>query len=226
MTLTRFLMSYVYNPVVLRLIRRRHLLGKETLQSGAPKVGPFIVLLAWPTLLTMFLAGVWHGAGFQFIIFGVLHGSYLVANHAWRGLWRAAGWRRFRGRFRFLGVLVTFACVVVSLVFFRAESLTQARVILEGMSGVNGVAIPATFRNEVMWLSPKLVDHLLPFEWTTLLSSTQIIWLASLMVVVWVLPNPIQWLGTTNRGNAHSTERVRGLSVITIAIPDPEGVTV
>ena len=217
MTLTRFLMSYLYNPVVLRLTRRRHLLGKDTLQSGAPKVGPFIVLLAWPTLLTMFLAGVWHGAGFQFMIFGVLHGSYIVANHAWRGLWRAAGWRRFRGRFRFLGVFVTFASVVVSLVFFRAENLAQARVILEGMSGVNGVAIPATFRDDVIQLSPKLVD-LLPFEWTTLLSSTQIIWLASLMVVVWVLPNPIQWLGPTNRVNAHSTERVTGLSVITNGI--------
>ena len=37
-----------------------------------------------PILVTMFLSGLWHGAGFQFLLFGVLHGAALVINHAWR----------------------------------------------------------------------------------------------------------------------------------------------
>jgi alginate O-acetyltransferase complex protein AlgI len=41
-------------------------------------------LVLVPTFLTMGLAGAWHGAGLQFVIFGLLHGAYLTINHVWR----------------------------------------------------------------------------------------------------------------------------------------------
>ena len=42
-------------------------------------------------MITMLLGGLWHGAGWTFVIWGGLHGLYLVVNHAWHALRRALG---------------------------------------------------------------------------------------------------------------------------------------
>jgi len=68
--------------------------------------------------ITMVLGGVWHGASWNFVIWGSLHGFYLVANH----LWRASGRRMNRPLAR---VLTVFA-VLIAWVPFRAESLPEA----------------------------------------------------------------------------------------------------
>ena len=41
-------------------------------------------MVVLPIFFTMSLAGIWHGAGLQFLIFGLLHAVYLTVNHAWR----------------------------------------------------------------------------------------------------------------------------------------------
>ena len=41
-------------------------------------------MVAYPTIVTMLLTGLWHGAGLQFLLFGLIHGIYLTANQAWR----------------------------------------------------------------------------------------------------------------------------------------------
>ena len=67
MTLARFLTAYVYNPLVLGATRRRIAAKKRTTVRGVMPLGAFVRLLAVPTLITMLIAGAWHGAGFQFI---------------------------------------------------------------------------------------------------------------------------------------------------------------
>jgi hypothetical protein len=134
MTLTRFLMTYLYNPVLRALTARRVRAGKPLLRKGAPALGPFLALLVTPTLVTMTLAGVWHGAGWQFLVFGLMHGALLVGNHGWRILRHRLGLGAAIGHpFRPVGVGLTFAAVCLSLVFFRAESLGQAVTMAEGM---------------------------------------------------------------------------------------------
>src|SRR4029078_3127334 len=61
-TLTRFLTAYIYNPLALALTLRRG--ASRAARRAAPNasVGSFLVLLAFPTLVTMFVSGVWHGA--------------------------------------------------------------------------------------------------------------------------------------------------------------------
>src|SRR5262249_55865041 len=139
MTLTRFLTAYIYNPIVLRATRRRIAAGKKVAIKGVMRPGAFVSLLLVPTLFTMFIAGVWHGAGFQFIVFGLLHGSYLSINHAWRNLRRAA---RRPARRTWPGVVfartLTFLAFVVSIPFFRADSLRTAWSYLANMFGANG----------------------------------------------------------------------------------------
>ncbi|NIR60781.1 MAG: MBOAT family protein, partial [Gammaproteobacteria bacterium] len=81
-TLTRFLTAYVYNPVTLALTRRRSAKRLSLLRRRESSVRAFVVILAGPTLFTMFVSGVWHGAGYTFIVWGLLHGLFLVVNHA------------------------------------------------------------------------------------------------------------------------------------------------
>jgi alginate O-acetyltransferase complex protein AlgI len=144
MTLSRFLRDYLYFP-----------LGGN--RKGKPR--RYINLM-----ITMLLGGLWHGAGWTFIMWGALHGFYLVVNHAWHGLRRlfniASGESTVAGR----GVarLITFTAVVVAWVFFRAESLDGAVRILSAMSGGNGFSLSAPWTD-----GPRMLTMLLLLAWYT-----------------------------------------------------------
>lgn len=75
-------------------------------------------------LATMTLGGLWHGAGWTFIIWGTLHGGYLVINHLFKEKIKLpfpASW------------ILTFLAIMVGWVFFRAPNVTQALLILNGL---------------------------------------------------------------------------------------------
>jgi alginate O-acetyltransferase complex protein AlgI len=144
MTLTRFLTAYIYNPLTLWLTRRRLLKGRLGLSAHNPTLGAFFYLLMFPLLLTMFVSGLWHGAGYGFVIWGVLHGFYLTINHAWR-LVRPRLWSDTLSYDRFMwpvGWLLTFTAVVVAMILFRSPTLTSAIDLLKGLIARNGVALP------------------------------------------------------------------------------------
>jgi D-alanyl-lipoteichoic acid acyltransferase DltB (MBOAT superfamily) len=122
MTLSRFLRDYLY----FSLGGNRHGSGRR-----------YANLMA-----TMVLGGLWHGAGWTFVIWGTLHGVYLAINHAWReGVARRFGWGSGRG-YRLAAWLVTFLAVVVGWVFFRAQDFHTAMQLLDAMTGGSGFVIP------------------------------------------------------------------------------------
>lgn len=86
-------------------------------------------------LITMLLGGLWHGAGWTFIIWGGLHGLYLVINHTWRKqsirLPKMVNW------------LITFLCVVVAWVFFRADNVQEALSVLMAMVNLGNIVLPS-----------------------------------------------------------------------------------
>jgi alginate O-acetyltransferase complex protein AlgI len=125
-TLSRFLRDYLYIS-----------LGGNRKGSARRYLNLFV---------TMLLGGLWHGAGWTFVLWGALHGVYLVVNHGWTALRERLGQHPGRSTVggRALARLITFVAVVVGWVFFRATSLDDALAILRGMAGVNGVSIPAT----------------------------------------------------------------------------------
>jgi len=140
-TLTRFLTAYIYTPLVLVITRARLANGRPILagsRSGLPAV---LMMVAAPTLATMTISGIWHGAGWQFVLWGMLHGIYLTINQSWR-LVRAHLWRdtaSYTRVMRPVGVMLTFAAVVLAQVFFRAKSVPDALSILYAMVGGNGL---------------------------------------------------------------------------------------
>lgn len=85
-------------------------------------------------LITMVLGGLWHGAGWTFVAWGGLHGVYLVINHLWR--------RTGIILHSYICWAVTFFAIIIGWVFFRADSIKSAIVMMKGMSGLNGLTIP------------------------------------------------------------------------------------
>lgn len=87
--------------------------------------------------LTMLLGGIWHGAGWNFVIWGVLHGSYLMINHGWKKIRKLKPEQSVSASERHIYWLVTLLAVMIAWVFFRAETTTGALNILSTMLGNN-----------------------------------------------------------------------------------------
>ncbi|MGY6530726.1 MAG: MBOAT family O-acyltransferase [Cyanobacterium sp.] len=85
-------------------------------------------------LMTMLLGGLWHGAGWTFVLWGFLHGVYLSINHWWRKLNIPLS--------SFMAWIITFLSVIFSWVLFRASSLSDALNLIKTMTGLNGLILP------------------------------------------------------------------------------------
>ena len=142
MTLTRYITVYIYNPASLAINRRRLAKGRKVSRKAFATPMGFLDMVVAPTMLTLLLAGIWHGAGLQFAIFGILHGIYLSINHAWLIFRKApdvAPVGVMRRRIRHASaVLLTFGAVLLGQVFFRANNTSDAFVLLGGMVGLHG----------------------------------------------------------------------------------------
>ena len=142
MTLTRYVTLYLYNPLLLGVQRRRLAAGKKISRKSLATVNGFTTMVAYPTLATMLLTGLWHGAGIQFLIFGLLHGIYLTANQAWRHFRqprRGSETEQPTGTVRMLMRVGVYLQVALALVFFRADSLGSAWAMVRDLLGAHGV---------------------------------------------------------------------------------------
>ena len=110
-TLSRFLRDNVYIP----LGGNRHGEARRNVNLMA----------------TMLLGGLWHGAAWNFVLWGGLHGLYLVVHGQFRWRLPAAA-----------GRALTLLAVVVAWVPFRASGLDATVAMLRGMAGLNGIALP------------------------------------------------------------------------------------
>ncbi|MEA2998567.1 MAG: alginate O-acetyltransferase complex protein AlgI [Sphingomonadales bacterium] len=146
MTLTRFVNMYLFTPVSLALTRRWLSRHPGTLKAATSRPGSFLILVAFPLLLTMGVLGIWHGAGFQYLIFGLLNGAYLVVNHAARNLLPKRGAQQrpavVEAALHAGKVLLTCLCVLMAQIFFRSASVGQALDMLAGLVGLHAGGAP------------------------------------------------------------------------------------
>lgn len=194
MTLSRFLKDYLY------------------ISLGGNKRGKgrrYINLMA-----TMVLGGLWHGANWTFIVWGALHGFYLIINHAWQAIAKRLQFGRgatIAGRIA--GFLLTFIAVMVGWVFFRANDISSAASVLRGMFGF-GIPGFSVFQADAQ----KFMD-LANYYWaidTSVAGSSMAgifaflvdffssvplgiignsAWMAILLAVVWCAPNSQEIMG-------------------------------
>ena len=85
-------------------------------------------------VIVMFLGGLWHGAAWTFVVWGLLHGSYLVVERVIRGMFEHKQWANNLGT-RLLAGFATYGAVCIAWVFFRASDFTIAARMLGGMFG-------------------------------------------------------------------------------------------
>jgi alginate O-acetyltransferase complex protein AlgI len=118
-TLSSWLRDYLYIPL------------------GGNRHGPVRTHIALMT--TMLLGGLWHGANWTFVVWGGLHGSYLIAERRLRTLF--SNYRP--GPLGLFGIaLLTYFLINITWVFFRAKDFATAWSVLRGMAGFNAAAEP------------------------------------------------------------------------------------
>jgi D-alanyl-lipoteichoic acid acyltransferase DltB (MBOAT superfamily) len=188
MTLTRFITLYIYNPMALTIVRRRAARGQDVSRAAQSSLSGMAMMVARPTIITMALAGIWHGAGLQFLVFGLLHGCYITINHAMRilrggavsrekdSLW-AAVWK----------TLLTYCAVLVGFIFFRAASAGDAVDLLGSMTGMHGGPGQLPALAHLAWVFCLYVT-----VWG--MPNTQQIMIDYAPALGKILPGPLPWL--------------------------------
>jgi alginate O-acetyltransferase complex protein AlgI len=200
LTLTRFLTAYIFNPLTLWMTRYRLAKGLPGLSGQNTTTAAFVYLLVFPLLVTMFLSGLWHGAGYGFVIWGVIHGFYLTINHAWRVI-RPRLWSdrpSYEKVMNPVGWLLTFISVAVAMVFFRSPTITSAADLMNGLIGQNGVALPQTIYDHLGplsgWLHRAGVASVSSDSWSGQEFGRMVMWIFALMFIALACPNTLQIL--------------------------------
>jgi hypothetical protein len=193
MTLSRFLRDYLYIPL------------------GGNRRGPARRYAG--VMITMVLGGLWHGAGWTFVLWGTLHGVYLMINHGWRALRRSWGhdiehttrWGRA------CGCLITFTAVVIGWVLFRSADLGAAVAMLKAMAGLNGFVLPDFWLPKWGAAGQWLAAHGVRFGDThDLVGGGVVNWIWISLLVVWFAPNTQELLGAYRPALALFAERYQG----------------
>lgn len=121
MTLTGYIGQYLYTPITLFFTR---------LSIGKSFIHEILLNLATPTILIFLIIGFWHGANWTFILFGLVHGVFVVTNHLWRKV------KPIKTNGRVIAIiywLITLISVNIGFVLFRSKSTGEAIKIYKGM---------------------------------------------------------------------------------------------
>src|SRR5262249_2487988 len=139
-TLSNWLRDYLYFSLP----------GKRT------KVMPYINLI-----ITFVIGGLWHGASWNFVLWGALHGVGLATVRlwqSWRGNAKACGWSRAAN------ILLTFHFVCFTWIFFRAPDFATATAILARIAS-HSISFVNVSPGLWMILVVGLLAHYIPQKW-------------------------------------------------------------
>ncbi len=181
-TLTRWLRLFLFVPISRKLMRRGE-------RWDVPAV-------AIAQLVTMGLCGLWHGAGWTFVLWGLLHGGLLLGHDGWLAVKRRLG---LAGRLPpslslALGRASLLAVLIATFVVFRAADLGVAAEILGAMTRIGDVLDPTA---QARFAATVGLEGALA--------------LTALLVIVWGTPNSQQILGDYEP--ALDVQRFRGAPI-------------
>jgi alginate O-acetyltransferase complex protein AlgI len=136
--------------------------------------------------LTMLLGGLWHGAAWTFVVWGGLHGCYLMINHGWQA-WRPAYLDSRNATTSRLWTLaasaLTFLSVMIGWVFFRSTTMETALLFISRMFTPNSGFFDLTVPSEL--------GIVMDFELAC--------WLGFATVIAWMFPNTQEWISYAER---------------------------
>lgn len=123
-TLSKFLKDYIYIPL------------------GGNREGNFKTYSN--LLITFLIGGIWHGAGWTFVFWGLLHGVALVINHIWKTLNLHMP--------KILAWFITFNFINIAWVFFRAKNWDDALKVLNGMFNFAQISLSSKMNLHPDWI--------------------------------------------------------------------------
>ncbi len=128
-TLSRFLRDYLYIP-----------LGGNRNGTGQRYTN---------ILITMVLGGLWHGAAWTFVAWGLLHAIFIIINQSWRCLLIDQRWLSIQSfwLYKSFSWLLTFWCITTGWIFFRADTFESGMLIFKGTLGLTGVSLPDSIKS-------------------------------------------------------------------------------
>lgn len=136
MTLNRFLTQYLYIP-----------LGGSRKGEARTLLNVFVVFL---------VSGIWHGAGWTFIVWGILHGIASIVNRIWKhNAFQLPNW---------FTIPLTFFFVNIFWVFFRADSIADAMLIVSSMFNNFELTLTDDFRHNLSSIIPNKYNMLILFS--------------------------------------------------------------
>lgn len=135
-------------------------------------------------LLTFLIGGLWHGAGWTFVVWGALHGVALIIHRLWSKLGLVMP--------KVLAWFTTFLFVNIAWVFFRAESFESAIRMLKGLVSVDTFALSSTFAGVLYYLSPIFLPQLPVTKAEMIVSISTLEHILVFGSVALFLPNSIQ----------------------------------
>ncbi len=149
MTLSRWLRDYLY------------------ISLGGSRRGELRTLAN--LMITMLLGGLWHGASWNFVIWGGLHGAYLVVERV--ALLRWAWWNRPTKTMAFVRWMLTFNLVCFAWIFFRAKTFDTARQVIANLVvspwHVMSTFSPSTYGALAALLAVMMATHLFNARYRT-----------------------------------------------------------
>ena len=146
-------------------------------------------------MITMLLGGLWHGASWNFVVWGGLHFIFLVVNQSYRKILSSLKITPPRSVLPIYWLL-TFISAIVARVFFRARSFSRSLDILFGMFGGNGALLtpnlaPFPWMRSVLTSLGVEIDN--PSYWALTGGKYQIFLLVVCTLAVVFLPNSYEW---------------------------------
>lgn len=163
-TLSRFLRDYIYIPL------------------GGNRNGE---LRTYTNLFSVFLiGGLWHGASWMFIIWGALHGSAIILHRVWKSFSLTMN--------KYIAWFITFNFINITWIFFRAENWENAKNILLGLLGFNGIVLSDKYAEKLSFL---LNYHIFFGEWLVHIKGNKsYTWILAALVMTFLLKNSVYYV--------------------------------
>jgi alginate O-acetyltransferase complex protein AlgI len=171
-TLSRFLRDYIYIPL------GGNKKGNSRLYSNL--------------LITFLIGGIWHGAGWTFLIWGLLHALAIIIHRIWVSIGITLN--------KYLSWFLTFNFINLSWIFFRAENWNDAIKVLKGMMGFSGIMLPSFAENFKFLILFKKIEFG-DIYWNFNSDSEIFLWIFMAFLICTLFKNSTQIINTQNKTN-------------------------
>ncbi|QDM01829.1 MBOAT family O-acyltransferase [Aliarcobacter butzleri] len=173
MTLSRFLRDYLYIPL------------------GGNRKGN---IRTYVNLITTFLlGGLWHGAGWTFIIWGLLHGIALAIHR----LWQSLGFRMNK----ILAWFITFNFINITWIFFRAKDFESAMKVLGSMFSLNNIVLSEKLLTKLDFLKEIGISSGKVFINVGAQANEILIWTFIAFILILAFKNSMTYLNSNFKAN-------------------------